>query len=198
MISFPSSLRSLHAGVSSVNEVLQRNRNAPAGVRLPTPMDTRTQIHGGILCPGETLPRSIPDNLTLRLRLLTHCPAFSLLASLLLLDRKESIALRILEDETGSSVHWGKHRIGLLLEVLDRFGQSQDWVVCRPLSGGLQGIHLIDTASRLGLCARVGRRVVLDEQLFLRLQEDAEARMVYESLMPLEDRLHAWLDAASP
>ena len=197
MISFPSSLRTLYAGVSIVNESLQRNRNAPAGVRIPSPMDTRAQIHGGILCPGETLPRSIPDNLTLRLRLLTHCPAFSLLTSLLLLDRKENVALRILVDENGPSIHWGKQPIGTLLDGLDRFGQSQKWIVCRPLSGGLQGIHLIDTAIGLGLCARVGRRIVLDEQLFLRLQEDAEARMVYESLMPLEDRIHAWLDSAS-
>jgi len=197
-VSFPSSLRMLHAGVSAVNESLQRNRNAPAGVRLPGPVDTRAQIHGGILCPGETLPRSVPDNLTLRLRLLTHCPAFALLTSMLLLDRKENAAIRIIEDEHGPSVLWGKNRVGTLLDVFDRFGQNQDWVVCRPLSGGLQGIHLIDTGVSLGLCARVGRRVVLEEQLFLRLQEDAEARMVYESLMPLEDRIHAWLDSQNP
>jgi hypothetical protein len=197
MISFPSSLRSLHGGVSTVNEALQRNRNAPAGVRLPSPMDTRAQIHGGILCPGETLPRSIPDNLTLRLRLLTHCPAFSLLTSLLLLDRKDTVAIRILEDEHGPSVHWGKQRVGTLLDVFDQFGTQQDWFVTRPLSGGLHGIQLIDTGISLGLCARVGRRIVLDEQLFLRLQEDAEARMAYESVMPLEDRVHAWLDQLS-
>ena len=198
MISFPSSLRALHAGVSAVNESLQRNRNAPAGVRLPSPMDTRAQIHGGILCPGETLPRSIPDNLTLRLRLLTHCPAYSLLTCLLLLDRKENVALRVLEDEQGPSIHWGKQRMGPLLDVFDRFGLSQGWIVCRPLSGGLQGLHMIDTAISLGLCSRVGKRIVLDEQLFLRLQEDAEARMVYESVMPLEDRIHAWLDQQNP
>jgi len=197
MISFPSSLRSLHAGVSIANDALQRNRNAPAGVRLPSPMDTRAQVHGGILCPGETLPRSIPDNLTLRLRLLTHCPAFSLLTSFLLLDRKENVAIRILEDEHGPSVHWGKQRVGSLLDVFDRFGTQQDWIVARPLSGGLQGGQLIDTGMGLGLCARVGRRIVLEEQLFLRLQEDAEARMAYESLMPLEDRVHAWLDQLS-
>jgi hypothetical protein len=161
-------------------------------------MDTRAQVHGGILCPGETLPRSIPDNLTLRLRLLTHCPAFSLLTALLLLDRKENVSTRILEDEHGPSVHWGKRRVGSLLDVFFRFGTEQDWIIARPLSGGLQAIHLIDTGIGLGLCARVGRRIVLDEQLFLRLQEDAEARMAYESLMPLEDRIHAWLDRQSP
>ena len=106
--------------------------------------------------------------------------------------------MRVMEDEHGPSVIWGKHRVGSILDIFDRFGHSQDWVVSRPLSGGLRGIHLIDTGVSLGLCSRVGRRVVLDEQMFLRLQEDAEARMVYESLMPLEDRMHAWLDNQSP
>jgi hypothetical protein len=40
----------------------------------------------------------------------------------------------------------------------------------------------------------VGKRIVLDEQFFVRLQEDAEVRLAYESVEPLEDRLHAWLD----
>jgi len=115
-----------------------------------------------------------------------------------LLDRKENVAVRILEDEHGPCVHWGKQRVGNLLDVFDRFGRSQDWIVTRPLSGGLQSVHLIDTSISLGLCSRVGRRIVLDEQLFLRLQEDAEARMAYESLMPLEDRAHAWLDRLTP
>jgi hypothetical protein len=120
-----------------------------------------------------------------------------LLTSLLLLDRKDTVAIRILEDEHGPSVHWGKQRVGTLLDVFDQFGTQQDWFVTRPLSGGLHGIQLIDTGISLGLCARVGRRIVLDEQLFLRLQEDAEARMAYESVMPLEDRVHAWLDQLS-
>ena len=196
MVAFPSALRTLHGGVAGVNEALGRNRNAPAGVRLPSPVDTRASVHGGLLAPGETLPRSIPDNLTLRLRLLTHCPAFALLSALLLLDRKSSVKLRVLEDEQGPAVHWGKQRIGNLLDVFDRFATAQDWTVVRPLSGGLRGIHLIDTGVAAGMCSRVGRRVVLNEQLFLRLQEEPEAHLTYDALLPLEDRLHAWLEQA--
>jgi hypothetical protein len=196
-VSFPSALRALHGGVSWVNEALNRNRNAPAGVRLPTPVDSRANIHGGLLCPGETPPRSIPDNLTLRLRLLTHCPAFSLLCALLLLDRKPNLKLRLLEDEHGPTVYWGKKPIGTLMDVFDRFSHSQGWVVIRPISGGLKGLHLVDTGVATGMCSRVGRRVVLNEQLFLRLQEDVEARMTYDALLPLEDDVHAWLEAAS-
>ncbi len=197
MICIPSALRGLHGGVSHVNDALNKSRSAPAGVRVPSSVDTRSHVHGGILCPGETLPRSIPDNLTLRLRLLSHCPAFALLVSLLLLDRRESLDLRILEDEMGPAVHWRKKRIGGLFEVFDRFGSSQDWVVSRPLSGGLQALHLIDTGVAVGLCSRVGRRIVLEEQMFLRLQEDAESRMAYEALMPLEDRLHAFFETTT-
>jgi len=197
MVAFPSSLRSLHGGVSWVNEALTRNRNAPAGVRPPNPVCTRASVHGGLLCPSETLPRTIPDTLTLRLRLLTHCPAFSLLSCLLLLDRKEDTSMKLVEDESEYVLHWGKKKIDDVLSVFDRFCTSQDWVVSRPLSGGLTGRNLIDTGILIGMCARVDRRIVLDEQLFLRLQEDAEARMVYEALMPLEDRLHAWLNSAA-
>ena len=197
MVSFPSSLRSLHGGVSWVNEALTRNRNAPAGVRPPNPVCTRASVHGGLLCPSETLPRTVADTLTLRLRLLTHCPAFALLSCLLLLDRKEDTSMKLIEDESDYVLHWGKKKIDDILSVFDRFCISQDWFVSRPLSGGLSGRHLIETGILIGMCARVDRRIVLDEQLFLRLQEDAEARMVYETLIPLEDRLHAWLNSAA-
>jgi len=197
MVAFPSSLRALHNGVAGVNSSLTRHRTAPAGVRLPSPVDTRVAVHGGLLFPGETPPRSIPDNLTLRLRMLTHCPAFSMLSALLLLDRKENVKLRLLEDEDGPSLHWGKIRVGTLLEAFDRFAASQAWLVVRPLSGGLLGTQLVDTGVATCICSRVGKRVVLNEQLFLRLQEDAEARVTYDALTPLEDRLHAWLDEVS-
>lgn len=196
MVAFPSALRALHGGVTDVNEALVRTRNAPAGVRLPNPVDTRASVHGGLLAPGEALPRSIPDNLTLRLRLLTHCPAFSLLSALLLIDRKQNVKLRVLEDDEGPAIHWGKQRLGTLLDVFDRFSAAQGWTVVRPLAGGLRGIHLIDTGVATGMCSRVGRRVVLNEQLFLRLQEEPEAHLTYDAMLPLEDKFHAWLEDA--
>ena len=103
----------------------------------------------------------------------------------------------LIEVESDYVLLWGKKKIDEILSVFDRFCISQDWFVSRPLSGGLSGRHLIETGILIGMCARVDRRIVLDEQLFLRLQEDAEARMVYETLIPLEDRLHAWLNSAA-
>ena len=197
MVAFPSSLTQLQAGISWVNETLGRNRNAPAGVRRPNPLCTRALVHGALLCPSETLPRSIADTLTLRLRLLTHCPAFALLSALLLLDRKEEVPVMVSEDVSGPIVLWGKKTVGPLMSVLHRFCRDENWFVTHPLTGGLTGRELIATGKALEMCDKVNRRVVLAEPLFLRLQEDAEARMVYESLMPLEDRLHAWLEQAT-
>ena len=197
MIAFPSSITLLRSGISWVNETLARNRNAPAGVRTPNPLCTRALVHGSLLCPSETLPRSIADTLTLRLRLLTHSPVFTLLAALLLLDRKEEVPAMLCEDVSGLIVHWGKKPIGPLLDVFHRFCRDQNWFVTHPLSGGLNSRDLMDTGIALGICDKVNRRVVLAEPLFMRLQEDAEARMVYEAITPLEDRLHAWLEGAA-
>ena len=86
--------------------------------------------------------------------------------------------------------------MGTLLDVFDRFSAAQGWTVVRPLSGGLRGIHLIDTGVATGMCSRVGRRVVLNEQLFLRLQEEPEAHLTYDAMLPLEDKFHAWLEDA--
>ena len=46
-------LGELAGGVTSINAVLRRNRAAPAGVRMPSPVDSRAQIHGGLLHPGD-------------------------------------------------------------------------------------------------------------------------------------------------
>jgi len=191
---FPRCLGTLRGGVETVNQDLKRCRTAPAGVRRPGSVDTRTQIHGGLLCPGETLPRSVPDNITLRLRLMTHTPAVALLTSMLVLDRKESEELKIAEDEAGVSVAWARQPMGELIELMERFCRDQGWLVARPSTGGLAARNLVDLCADVGIAAWVGKRVVLDEQLFVRLQEDAEARLAYEGLEPLEDRLHAWLD----
>jgi len=191
---FPRCLGAIRGGVETVNETLKRARTAPAGVRPPSPVDSRTQIHGGLLCPGETLPRSIPDNITLRLRLLTHTPAVGILTAMLVLDRKESAEMKIVDGKMGPTASWGPNQLGPLLDVMERFCTDQGWLVCRPSAGGLAARDLIDLCADVGIASWVGKRVVLDEQLFVRLQEDAEARLAYEGLQPLEDRLHAWLD----
>ena len=102
--------------------------------------------------------------------------------------------LRLEGGEDGYTVHWSRQVVGPLLEVLEGFSRDQGWIVVRPANGGLQAHALIDVCESLGIVARVRARVVLAEPVFLRLQEDVESRVAYECLLPLEDRLHAWLD----
>ncbi len=136
----------------------------------------------------------MPDNITLRLRLLTHTPAVALLTAMLVLDRKESTDLKIAEGKAGLTITWARQPIGELMEAMEQFCQDQGWLVSRPSGGGLLAKDLVDLCADMGIAAWVGKRVVLDEMLFVRLQDDAEARMAYEGVEPLEDRLHAWMD----
>ena len=45
---------------------------------------------------------------------------------------------------------------------------------------------------------QVGERVVLDEALFARLQDDPEFHAAYARLVPLEHRMGEWLEAQKP
>jgi hypothetical protein len=193
-VCLPSTLGALRGGIETVNSALKRTRAAPAGVRTPSFVDTRAQIHGGLLCPGETLPRSIADTISLRIRLLSTTPAVSMLVAMLVLDRKESSELKISESEGRIMLSWRRQEHGELITLMERFCTDQGWLLCRPTTGGLQARDLLDLSADLGLATWVGKRIVLDEQFFVRLQEDAEVRLAYESVEPLEDRLHAWLD----
>jgi len=181
--------------VPEVNELLARVRSAPTGVRAPVPVDALVCVHGGLLHPGESLPRAIPDNITLRLRAITHVPALALIAGLLLLDRQPSLPLRLQESDQGPALSWGRNRLGPVLPLLEAFCTAQGWVCSRPAQGGADGARLVDVAVTLGIADRVDARVVLDEALFVRLQEDPEGRLALDGLAPLADRLHGWLEA---
>lgn len=194
-VCFPACLSQVAGGVSATNAVLRRVREAPVGVRLPGPADLRVRVHGGLLHPGETLPRSVPDNLSLRLRLLTQTPVLSLFAALLLLARRPDMRVRITDPGGGPVVTWGRAKVGPLLAVLAEFCRAQGWVCAHPVSGGLADHTLEAVARALGIGTRAGRRLVMDERLFVLLQEEPEARLTYEAMLPLVDRLQSWLDA---
>jgi hypothetical protein len=162
---------------------------------LPSVVDARVQVHAGLFFPGEPLPVSIPDTYSLRLRLLVHTPAFSLLAALLLLDRQPDVPLAIARFDDNVRVRWDRDDRGELLDVFTRFLQAHDAVVARTPSFGILASELVAIATTLGIARSIDHRVVLDEELFVQLQEDAETRLVYEDLLPLVDALHAWLDA---
>ena len=198
VITFPLCLGELAGGVTSVNAVLRRNRAAPAGVRMPSPVDSRAQVHGGLLHPGEIQPKAFADNFSIRLRALTHTPAMALLGSLLILDRRHEASLELQATHSGPTVHWSGNNLGPILPIFHRFSLSQGWISSMPKTTGLTGLILEALGRALGIATRVNDRILLDEALFLRLQDEPEARMTYESLLPLTDRWHTWLTQTVP
>ncbi len=194
-VAFPESLRQLAVGVGRLNDQIRVVRQAPASVRLPSIVDPRVQVHAGIFFPGEALPVSIPDTYSLRLKLLVQTPAFSLLAASLLLDRQPDVPLSIARVGDSVRVRWEKEDRGDLLDVLTLFLRAHDAVVARSPSYGILSSELVAIATTLGIARPIDHRVVLDEELFVQLQEDPETRIVYEDLLPVVDTLHAWLDA---
>jgi hypothetical protein len=199
ILCFPATLLQLTGQVSLINALLRGARQAPAGVRLPALIDERCQVHGGLLSPGERMMPGIPDNLTLRLRALARCPALALLAALLLLDRRQSRGLRITRGSRASTVALSGQPIGSVLSVISAFCIASGWQLSRPPEGhGLADLELLDIARELGMLSSIGARRVLAESLFVQLQEEPEAREVYELLLPLERRMAEWLESAHP
>jgi hypothetical protein len=196
-VAFPRALLGLRGGVSVVNERLRQERAAPAGVRLPGPLDPRLRVHGGLFAPGEEPPRAIPDNLSLRLRAITHVPALGLLTALLLAGRRgpgrPTISAPPSPDTPTVRLPQGER--SPLIRTLERACQAWGVVVLRAPTGGLSDADLVQLAVELGLAVRARDRLHLDEGLFVRLQEDPECRLVYEALLPWEDRLMGWFEA---
>ena len=192
LVAFPRSLTAFAGGVPAVNSLLRRNQAAPAGVRVPDGVEAVRRTHAGLLSPGEDLPRSIPDTFTLRLRLLTTCPAIALLTCILILDRRQDLGLRLTEQGSTPMLRLGRLTVGPLLPALCAFSKSLGHAVCTPSQGGLDGATLVAIARALGLATTVGKRVVLTEDMFARLQEDPESRLVYDTLLPVIDRMVGW------
>ena len=194
-IAFPHHLTTMAGGVTAANALARRNRSAPAGVRLPDAVETHRVFHAGLVPPGSTPPRLVPDTFSLRLRLVSCAPAFALLAALLVLDRRPDAGVQVRFRADEPTVRWRGRDLAPLLSVFSAFARHRGWALARPPHGGLTHRTLASTARAVGIASRAGDRMVLDEELFALLQEDPEARIVYEALLPLEDALYAWLDA---
>jgi hypothetical protein len=119
-----------------------------------------------------------------------------LLAALLLLDRQPDVPLAVTRLGDSVRLRWDKTDRGELLDVLAHFLSAHDAIVARAPSFGILSSELVTIATTLGIARTIEDRVVLDEELFVQLQEDAETQLVYEDLLPVVDALHAWLDAS--
>lgn len=194
-LAFPSSLIELARGHHALNEALRAVD--PAAPRLPSPLDPRRLVHGGLLAPGERPLRAVPDALSLRLRALECCPALALLGAALLLDRRAEGALHV-EHRADTTLRWRSGPSLPLLDALADFAVALGHVVLRPSRGGLDGAGLASTATALGIAAWTGQRLRLDEPLFARLQRDPEAGALLDHLDPLARRLGDWLEERAP
>lgn len=192
-VAFPRSIVMFAGGVAAANALARRNRASPSGNRLPDPVEPRKVFHGGLFPPGVDSIKLVPDTFSLRMELLTNCPALSLTAALLILDRRPDAPLQIRMEGDTPVVWWSGRTIGKLLEVHLAFAHHCGWAVATPPANGLTNAELAATARAVGIASRAGLRLVLDEELFVKLQDDPEGRFVYEQLLALEDAIHAWI-----
>lgn len=189
----PPSLAALQGGVAAVNRLLQRARQG-RDVEPPDLSVRPLLFHGGLVHPGEPLPRSVPDARSLRLRLLMHAPYPAMVGALLLLHRQRP-DLALVRADDGWAIRRGKRRLGGLLEVLDRFATARGHVVARG-PDGLTATDLVTLLEAVGVACVAGRVAVLDEGLFVKLRSEAEEIELHDRLLPLAEALEGWLDAA--
>ncbi|MCB9743522.1 MAG: hypothetical protein H6741_05805 [Alphaproteobacteria bacterium] len=197
VLALPPSVLELRGGVSRVNALLQAKAQGKNNTSLPSLVDDRELVHGGLCHPGERPPRAIPDTISLRLRVLMHVPHLAMLAGLLVLHRRPDWPMRLVVEEDSLVLKRGRTEIGEVLFLLDEFASEQGWLVARRPRVGLSGVQLVEVLEGLGVATRLGSLAVLDEDFFVRLRADAEDREVYEDLSPLVDRLQLFTEAWS-
>ncbi len=198
-VAFPSTLTALGGGLGVVNGLLRRTQQGQiAGV--PTAVDRRVRVHGGLFHPGESPPRAVADRVSLRTRALRNVPAFALLAALGLLDRRGVLRLRQVGAEVFVGVGRGAPAEGVgrgrrLDAVVDALANARGWVVARSPVAPAWGIFT-ELAQQLGLLVSVPPFLTLDEGLFRRLGSDPEHRDLLDGLEPLAALLDSRLGRA--
>jgi len=188
-IALPPPLAGAGGGVTWVNQVLRDARHGVRGVGPPDLAHRPAVVHGGLLHPGEPPPRAVPDNRSLRLRLLTNAPYPALATSLLLLHRLDAGRAQIVEQEGRWTVRLGDAPHGELLTVLDGFAAARGWISCRRQQGGVNASMLLGILVQLDVATVVAGTAVLAEPFFTRLRRDAEEMEVRAKLQPLAEML---------
>jgi hypothetical protein len=195
-VALPPSIDLLAGGVLAVNRLIE-TRAAQPGIPLPSVLDVRVVVHGGLLHPGEPAIRLVPDGVSLRLRALERIPHLAVLGALLLLHRRTRGALELRLRGDRVRLAWRRRDLGPLLDVADTCMRRRGWTVSRRFRGGLGAESFVDVAEGLGIAHRVGPRLVLQEDFAWRLREEPEDREVHVRLQSLADLLMSELDALS-
>ena len=197
-IALPPTLAHLQGGVAAVNRSLKQARHGGATVAQPRLGDRPTLFHGGLLHPGEPMPRSVPDTRSLRHRLLMHTPYVTLISALAWLHRQSPNRLAIVRQRSGWVVRRKRHPMGPLFLVLDTFAASRGWLACRPPVSALGPGELLAALEAVGILSVVGSTAVLAEPFFTQLRSDPEELEVSAALQPLAAALGDWLAQAEP
>ena len=195
LVACPPTLAQLQGGVAAVNRLLRGYRSNPDAARTPTLVDPHHGVHGGLIYPGEAVPRAVPDTRSLRTRVLENAPYVSLCAALLLTHRRHPHQLVVHRHQGRWVVRFGSRSLGPVLELFDDFGRSLGWSVVRRLSGGLPDAALFDTLEAVGIASTFGKQAVLSEKFFAQLRSAPEESELHGRMAPLVSALEDWLGA---
>ncbi|MFK7928481.1 MAG: hypothetical protein AB8H79_09840 [Myxococcota bacterium] len=198
VLCLPPSLATLQGGLSRVNQALTQARQGTGGVSAPGLASRPMLVHGGLIHPGEPQPRSVPDGVSLRQRVLMNAPYAALVAALLLLHRQSPDALELANRRGQWRIHRKGRALGEALLVLDDFAVSRGWVPCRRTTGGLPMGELLKGLEAIGICHVFDELALLAERLFHHLRHDPEQMEVHALLAPLAEALEAYLMVAEP
>jgi hypothetical protein len=197
LVACPPTLVQLQGGVAAVNRLLRTLRSNPEASRTPTVVDPHQATHGGLLHPGESPPRAVPDTRSLRARVLTNAPYVALCAALLLTHRRHPHELVVHRIHGRWSVRFAAQPRGPVLPLFDDFARSRGWAVVRRSAGGLPDAALFDALEALGIASTFGRQAVLDERFFAQLRSAPEESELHARMAPLVSALEDWLGATA-
>ena len=199
VLALPPPLVLLRTGLGPLNEaLLEARRQGIDAVVLPGLAHRPATVHGGVIHPGEPLPRSIPDLRSLRLRLLSRSPWPTLVAATLLAHRLDPGALAVVERRGRWTVRVHDRPRGELLPLLDAFATQRGWLACRRRQGGIDAADLLALLEALGIALVVARRAVLCEPFFGQLRREPEEMELFAGLEPLAGALADFLHQARP
>lgn len=195
VVALPPSLAQLWEGVAGVNRRLRNARHRADAVGTPSTAYRPAAAHGGLLHPGEPLPRTIPDRRTLRQRLVMHAPYPAMVTAALLLHRGHPAAASLAYTQGQWVLRRQRRRLGDVLDVLDGFAAQRGWIASRRRHGGLGSAVVVSLLSQVGIALQVGEQLLLDDGFFHQLRHDDEEIPLAEALEPLTAALDDYLDA---
>lgn len=181
----PPALTDLLSGIDLINRQLRAARAMSADVGRPTAVARPRAVHGGLVHPGEPLPRAIPDQRSLRLRAILCAPYVTVATAALLLHREapERFAIRRIHGAWRATT--GREDQGDPLLLLDAVLERAGHLPSRPAHGGLTLDAFVRLLTALGIGAEIGDVLVLDEPLFLALRHEPEEQEIADRLTPV-------------